>query len=302
MTRCVVYQVDAFTRERFRGNPAGVVRGGDGLREEEMQAIARELNNPETAFLLSPTEDDHEVRVRFFTPTMEVPSCGHATVAAHYVRAREEGLGPGVVMQRIGIGVLPVEIVGGGEDLEIVMTQGAVEFGDPLPDALRDEVLAALGVGAEDRDPRCPIQVVSTGHSKVLIGVADPGVLDALEPDLGALTALSRRVGSNGYFVFTLRPETDGVLSEARMFAPAIGIPEDPVTGNGNGPLGAYLVHHRLAEPIDGRLSFTGLQGRAMGRPGRVRVTVDVDEESGAPVRVRIGGHAVIVFRAELEV
>jgi len=83
-----IYQVDSFTRELFRGNPAGVVANADdGLTDEHMQNIARELNNSETAFILKPTDDTHEVCVRFFTPTMEVPSCGHATIAAHYVRS-----------------------------------------------------------------------------------------------------------------------------------------------------------------------------------------------------------------------
>ena len=89
MRRYRVYQVDSFTTEKFRGNPAGVVPDADGLSEPEMQVIARELGNPETAFVLSPDGTDHDVRVRFFTPTTEVPSCGHATIAAHYVRAVE---------------------------------------------------------------------------------------------------------------------------------------------------------------------------------------------------------------------
>ena len=81
MRRYTVYQVDAFTKEKFKGNPAGVVINADGLTEAEMQKIARELNNSETAFLFSPTSPDHDVWIRFFTPTIEVPVCGHATIA-----------------------------------------------------------------------------------------------------------------------------------------------------------------------------------------------------------------------------
>ncbi|WP_331463166.1 PhzF family phenazine biosynthesis isomerase [Konateibacter massiliensis] len=86
MKKYRVYQVDSFTRQRFHGNPAGVVSNADGLTEDQMQRIARELNNSETAFIFSPNSDDHDVEVRFFTPTTEVPLCGHATIAAHYVR------------------------------------------------------------------------------------------------------------------------------------------------------------------------------------------------------------------------
>jgi len=84
-----LYQIDAFTNRPFSGNPAGVVANAEGLTEGQMQAIARELNNSETAFLLPPQGSDHDVQVRFFTPTTEVPICGHATISAHYVRALE---------------------------------------------------------------------------------------------------------------------------------------------------------------------------------------------------------------------
>lgn len=90
MKKYTVYQVDAFTRERFKGNPAGVVTKAEGLTDAQMQAIARELNNSETAFIFPPDGPDHEVRIRYFTPTMEVPTCGHATISAHYVRAVEK--------------------------------------------------------------------------------------------------------------------------------------------------------------------------------------------------------------------
>ena len=106
-----VYQVDSFTKELFKGNPAGVVANADGLTREQMQKIARELNNSETAFILLPTDDSYQIELRFFTPTIEVPSCGHATVAAHYVRALENNLESTTVIQKIGAGILPVEII-----------------------------------------------------------------------------------------------------------------------------------------------------------------------------------------------
>lgn len=293
-----VYQVDAFTTEPFRGNPAGVVSNADGLSEAQMQAIARELNNPETAFILSPTAPDHEVWVRFFTPTTEVPSCGHATIAAHYVRAVEKQLSSCTVIQKIGIGILPVEVVAEGQDYRIVMTQGTPELSAPFSGSRRDDVVAALGLHQADLDDRCPIQIVSTGHSKVLVGIRHRATLDALEPNLPKLVELSRAIGCNGYFVFTLDSASSDILTHGRMFAPAIGIPEDPVTGNANGPLGAYLAQHRLVPIAGNRLSFRGRQGEAMGRPGTVEVTVAL--EAGVPKVVRVGGRAVIVFRGEL--
>lgn len=298
MRRYRLYQVDAFTTERFAGNPAGVVPEADGLSAAEMQAIARELNASETAFVLAPEADDHDVRVRFFTATTEVPSCGHATIAAHYVRAVEGSLPASTVVHKIGAGVLPVGIEPVGDDYRITMTQAAPEFDEPLAGATRDAVLAALDLTPEDLDPRCPVQVVSTGHSKVQIGIRDLARLHALAPDLPRLKELSGRIGCNGYYVFVLTPDDDFEV-HGRMFAPAIGIPEDPATGNANGPLGAYLVHHGLATTRAGRLTFRARQGEAMGRPGVVEV--EVEAEGTTPKVVRVSGRAVIVFRTELE-
>lgn len=293
-----LYQVDSFTTELFRGNPAGVVPNADGLTDAQMQAIAREMNCSETAFVLSPTANDHEVWERFFTPKTEVPTCGHATVAAHYVRALELDLPSCRVVQKIGAGILPVEIIREGDNYRIVMTQGAIEFENVFVGQQRDEIVAALGLNKDDLDERCPVQIVSTGHSKVMIGIRERTVLNQLRPDMSRLTQISGKIKCNGFFVFVLATDSAEVLSHGRMFAPAIGIVEDPVTGNANGPLGAYLVRHKLA-PNDGRLfQFKGQQGEAIGRLGIVDVSVEIAD--GNPKLVQIGGRAVVVFKTEL--
>jgi PhzF family phenazine biosynthesis protein len=299
MKRYRIYQVDSFTTEKFQGNPAGVVPNADGLTDTQMQAIARELNNSETAFVLNADAPDHDIRVRFFTPTIEVPSCGHATIAAHYVRAVEDSLPSSTVIQKIGAGILPVDVVRDGSDYRIVMTQGAIEFGEPFATAQTEEILAALGLAAHALDDRCPVQIVSTGHSKVLVGIRSRQTLDSLNPNLARLADISGRIGCNGYFVFTLDSATSDVLAHGRMFAPAIGSPEDPGTGNANGPLGIYLVKHGLAAPVDGTLSFRALQGEALGRPGTVEVIVEA--EGTTPKLVRVAGRAVIAFKSEIE-
>jgi PhzF family phenazine biosynthesis protein len=298
MVKYRLYQVDAFTTERFAGNPAGVVPNADGLTDHQMQAIARELNNSETAFICKPRLADHDVWVRFFTPTTEVPSCGHATIAAHYVRAVENALPTCTVVQKIGAGILPVEIIRRDASYQIVMTQAEPVFQEPLPGTQCDRIMRALGLDVGDLDENCPMQIVSTGHSKVMIGIRALDKLHSLQPDLPSLAEISRRIGCNGYYVFALTP-TDEYLVHGRMFAPAIGIAEDPVTGNANGPLGAYLVHHRLASPESGKLEFRARQGEAMRRPGVVEVSIEVEDWS--PKIVRVAGHAVIVYQSALE-
>jgi PhzF family phenazine biosynthesis protein len=295
-----LYQIDAFTTQRFGGNPAGVVSNADGLTDVQMQDIARELNNSETAFILSPTATDHEVWIRFFTPAIEVPSCGHATISAHFVRAIERNLPSCTVIQKIGIGILPVEILRQDSDYKIVMTQGKIEFSPPLTEPERSEIIAALGLSEINLDHRCPVQIVSTGHSKVLIGIKNIDVLQSLKPNLTSLAALSERIKCNGYFVFTIDPDSDDVLTHGRMFAPAIGIPEDPVTGNANGPLGAYAVKHHLVKCENGTYYFKAKQGEAMGREGIAEVEVEV--QNGEPMRVKVGGKAVVVFKTDIEI
>ena len=293
-----IYQVDSFTRKKFAGNPAGVVLDADGLSEAQMQAIARELNNSETAFVLAPEADDHDVRIRFFTPLTEVPSCGHATIAAHYVRAVEYALPSSRLKQKTGIGILPVELVKVGHNYSIHMTQGPVEFCKVLDSAELTDVLAALGLTSADLDNRGAVQIVSTGHGKVLVPLKSRNKLDSLQPDFPALQQLSQKLGCNGYFPFTLDSNESGILTFSRMFAPAIGIAEDPVTGNGNGPLAAYLIRYKMVDFDGNRFKFKGKQGVAMGRPGVAHVSVDVEDSK--PTCVRVGGQAVILFKTEI--
>lgn len=229
-----------------------------------------------------------------------MPVCGHATVAAHYVRALEKGLSNKRVYQKTGAGILPVDILRQGDDLVIVMTQGKIQFGDIIQGSDRAALLTALGLEDSDLKEGCPLQIVSTGHSKVMICLQSLARLNALRPNSDALILLSQAIACNGYYVFTADWKKDAVPVNGRMFAPAVGIMEDPVTGNANGPLGAYLVHHGLVSHDGHRFIFTARQGEAMHRPGIIRVEVGI--ENGEPVKVQISGSAVIVFKTEITI
>ena len=302
----ILYQVDSFTKEKLKGNPAGVVTNADGLTDEQMQMIAREMNNSETAFILSPDADDHKLRIRFFTPQTEVPTCGHATVAAHYVRAIENNLPSCTIKHKIGIGILPVDIVKYENDLhtgqagyKIFMTQGKPEFISTILSERQDEIISALDLNRSELNRKCPMQIVSTGHSKVMIGINSKKVLNSIKPDFFKLAEISRKIKCNGYFVFTLDSDDSEILAHGRMFAPAIGVNEDPVTGNANGPLGAYLIKHKLINIESNKTRFKAKQGEIMGRPGIIEVEVNVDD-NGKPILVKIGGEATIVFKTEI--
>jgi PhzF family phenazine biosynthesis protein len=300
MKSYTIYQIDAFTKERFKGNPAGVVVNAEGLNEDQMQAIARELNNSETAFLFPPDSDDCDGVIRYFTPKMEVPTCGHATIASLYAKAIEENLGDTIIWMKTKIGVLPFEIKKNGSDYKMYMTQGKIEFGDLIEGQLRERIFNAVGISEDDIEKNCPIQIVSTGHSKVMIGIKSRAKLNALTPNYFELAEISKIIKCNGYFIFTFDTGSKNILTCGRMFAPAVGINEDPVTGNANGPLGAYLVHYKLVKTNGSEFYFKGMQGETINRPGVIEVFVKI--QNGEPVQVKIGGEAVVVFKTRIEI
>lgn len=264
----------------------------DDLTSEQMQAAAAFAGYSETAFVLEPSDATHDVEVRYFTPSTEVPICGHATIATHYLRAQQLGLGDTTLVARTGVGNLPVTIEGRGLDAKIVMQQAPPEFGPDLTVSQTEATVRALGVDEAILSTRLPIQIVSTGHSKVMVPVTAKDRLDRLTPDMDALTAISRETGCNGFFVFVVEGPADRPSTYGRMFAPAIGIAEDPVTGNANGPVGAYLVHHGVVSLGDGA-SLLGRQGHAMGKPGVVEVRMRPTEGQG--FLVEVAGNAVHV-------
>lgn len=300
MKKYIVYQIDAFTKIKFKGNPAGVVVNADGLSDNQMQVIARELNNSETAFLLSPDDNSCDGRIRYFTPTIEVPICGHATISAMFAKAIEENLDSSILKIKTNLGVLPFEIDRQEDSIKIWMTQGQIDISQDLPEDAQNKMIECLGLTSEDIDTKCPIQISSTGHSKVMIGINSREKLNNLSPNLHNLKELSKAIGCNGYFVFTLNSNDPDILSYGRMFAPAIGIDEDPVTGNANGPLGAYLVHNGIVDVQSDKFCFRGAQGEAINREGIVEVEVSIKDTK--PCLVRIAGEAVTAFKTYIEI
>ncbi len=297
MTRRIqIHQVDAFTRQRFTGNPAGVVLNADSLEDAEMLAIARELNNADTAFILASDQPDHDVRARFFTPRTEVGFVGHATIAAHYVLSGLHGGGPR--RQRSKAGLFDIEVRGSGEDRRIAVRQSCPPLGRELNERERLAVLDALALATDELDPRCPLRIVGAGSTRLMVGVRGPEQLKQLKPDLARLTTLSAQLGAAGYFVFTLAPAARHCLTESRMFCPALGIAEDPVSGNAHGLLGAYLAHHELLAREGSRAAFCGLQGQSVNRPGRV--DVELEFRDGRLDGVWIVGQAITIFETEI--
>ena len=286
-----IYKVDAFTRQPLQGNPAGVVPFGRGLSDEEMVAVARELNFTETAFVMPSRAAD--LKLRFYTPTQEVPFCGHALVAS-LALLRELGEVPvkadhARVRVETSAGTVSVEIVRDEEGFRIDMTQVPPAFRPFAEDV--DHLLDVLGASSDDLREDLPVELAFTGLWHLLVPLTSLDALDGLLPDLRALAALNREVGALTTHVFV----EEGDAIHCRDFAPAAGIDEDPVTGSASGALGAYLLRH---DRIRAEVPITMIQGESCGRPGRARVVVKGNP--GEPTSVIVGGHAVVSVRGEI--
>ena len=292
------YQVDVFTIALFKGNPAGVVLNADGLTETEMQAIAREVNNSETAFVFKPDAGDHDLRIRYFTPNVEVPGCGHATLAACYVWAKRQGFKKRAIDVKLPTGVLPVELVGNGINRRIFLTQSSPKFENTLVGSKKSQVLNALRLQVHDL-MKAPIQIVDTGDPKIMVPLKDKNVLNNLTPDFDKLIAISMETGCNGFHAFSLDSQNGTIRTNARTFSPAVGVNEAPITGSGNGPLGAYLVRYQLVHHDNRCLQLVSKQGEDMNRSGFAYVTVKI--QNGNPISVKVGGDLRVVFNTTIE-
>ncbi len=307
-----VLLVDAFTTTVGKGNRAGVVLAAEGLDARQMQAIAAYVGVSETAFVLPPDTpassvpagipvgpDGADMRVRFFTPTVEVPVCGHATIATHFALAEARGITEANHAMDTGAGRMPVLI---GRDaagrVQVAMTQGEPQLGRALDVADVTAIAAALRIPVEAVRTDIPTQYVSTGSQTVILPLRDTNTLHDMQPDFGALTALAPRVGTTIYAFALADPEAD-YLIDGRCFAPSEGIDEDPVTGMANGPAGVYLAAHGLL-PREETLSYVARQGYAMGKEGFVEVTVYRFGE--AVVAAQITGLAVQAGVLQLQV
>jgi PhzF family phenazine biosynthesis protein len=295
-----IFQVDAFTATRFTGNPATVVLDADGQSDATLLAVAREFSHAEVAFVFAANAPDHDVRLRFFNARKEAPFVGHATVAAHSVLLALGRRTVGAYRQHSGTGIIEVaagvEEHAAGPENVIEFRQTVPEMDAPLPFKTTLRVAEALRLPATQLHEIMPARLARKGSTRILVPIAETRQLDALAPNNDTLVALGNELGADGFFVFALNRNSDEWSTEARMFCPALGIPEDPVSGNAHAMLAAYLWD--LGQFGKNSTTFIGRQGRQMKRPGQVNVRLEVDQ--GSLVAAHIGGTAVIVSEGTL--
>ena len=269
---------DVFTDTPLAGNQLAVFTDARDLDPLTMQALARETNFSETVFVLRPSVDDADVRIMIFTPAAELPFAGHPTLGSAFVLA-----GP---LQKI---VLRIETARGVVPVTLEREGARISFGwmeQPLPTwepfAQAAELLAALGV----ERATAPVELYDNGMQNVMVGLGSAAEVAALEPDMNAVG----RANDRGTMCFA--PAAVGW--KVRMFAPALGVAEDPATGSAAGPLAVHLARH-------GQTAFGDeieiAQGVEIGRPSQLYARADGSADGLE--RVQVGGAAVIVARGE---
>ena len=287
---------DVFTSQPLLGNQLAVFPDARGLTTAGMQAIAHEINFSETTFIFPPERSDTDVRMRIFTPAVEMPMAGHPTVGSTFALAHVGVIEP--ARQRfvfgLNVGPTPVDLVWENGRLQFAwMTQAPPSFGAPVAD--RDAVARAIGLGESDLAAGLPIQEVTCGVPYLLVPLRDREAVDRAAPPSAnfELPGVPRAHPAILVFAHDIR-QPDSTYS--RMFAPGLGVVEDPATGSAAGPLGCYLVQHRLV-PGDTPIRIVNTQGVKMGRASRIHMAI-----TGAPdaiTDVRVGGEAVLVAHGE---
>ncbi len=286
-------QVDAFTERPLEGNPCAIVFDADDLPPETMQAIAREMNLSETAFVIRSTIAD--VGARYFTPAEEIPLAGHPTIATIHAlietgRLKLAGAHTTISLE-LRVGPITVEVKDEGVSPLVVMSQKPPQF---LRVYAPGDVLPAFGLTWDDALTGLPIQTVSTGTPQLMIPVRDHEALRRAQMQVNAYTALRASGDFFSPHLFCLGGATPAGQTFARHFGTPPDTMEDPFTGSATGGMAAYLWRYGLLESP----RFVAEQGHWMGRPGAAQVEVVGPRDKIETVKV--GGRAVTVLQGEL--
>jgi trans-2,3-dihydro-3-hydroxyanthranilate isomerase len=288
---------DVFTESPLLGNQLAVFTDARGLTTGLMQRMTNEMNFAESTFILPPERPDTNVRMRIFTPHLEMPMAGHPTIGSTFALAHTGVIAPGTSRFAFGLNIGPVQVdlEWEGQELRFAwMTQRPPVFAETIEQGL---TAAAIGLTPADLVAGLPAQLVSCGVPYVLVVLRDRETVDRAVCDVAGITRLCDRFGAEtAVFLFCLTPDADDTVY-SRMFAPAHGVAEDPATGSASGPLGCYLVEHGLVR-ADAQRRITSRQGVAMGRASRIHVAIE--GASGAITDVKVGGQAVLVGSGEL--
>ena len=289
---------DVFTEEVFGGNPLAVFPDAAGIPEDLMQKIAFELNLSETTFVLPPANSANHFRVRIFTPRKELPMAGHPTIGTAFALLKEGRIrldgAEALVRFEEGVGPIPVSIVNAKDRFpRITMTQPAPIFGPEFSD--REKIATMLSIHPSELHDHLVIEPVSTGVPFLFVPVRNLAIIEKLKVRSDMLD--DPGLPSAMIFAFTTETKRKGSTVHGRMFAPSLGITEDPATGGAVGPLGCYLLQHGLVNDDQAKQIIVE-QGFEMGRPSILHVSIA--RTNGKIHEVKVGGSCIATGEGKL--
>lgn len=284
--------VDVFTDRAFGGNQLAVFTNGRGLSAGVMQAVAKELNLSETTFVRPPEDQENDYRVRIFTPAVELPMAGHPTIGTSFILATERMVERAsretTIKLEEGVGAIPVTIEWNDEAPEFIeMSQPLPTFGPRFGDVNVIAEMLSLEPGAIT-DTGLPMEVVSCGVPFLFVPLRSLDAARRIRFRLDVWDRTLREFAAPHVFVFTRETESEGSTVHSRMFAPASGSSEDPATGGASGPLGCYLVRHKVL-PQAREVLCVSEQGLEMGRPSFIKIRIGLNDRDEINA-VRVGG------------
>ena len=291
------YTLDVFTKRALAGNPLAVVLDSDGLNDQAMQSIAKEFNLSETVFLFPPKDQAQRAALRIFTPATELPFAGHPTVgtAVLFAVLDNQASSSFGLEEHVGLVSCTASRISDREgDAIFSLPRLPERFAEPAPSSM---IAEALGVSVDEIgfDHHQPI-IASAGVGFNFVPLKTKDAVTRAFIKGAQWTETFKAAGRPNVFVYTRETVEREYHFHARMFAPHLGIGEDPATGSAVAGFARAFVD--FEKPADGTHRIVIEQGYAMGRPSQI--TLEMDIAKGALVAARIGGSAVIVSEGTL--
>ncbi|ADR23677.1 phenazine biosynthesis protein PhzF [Marivirga tractuosa] len=299
MANTIKFQlIDVFTSEPFGGNPLAIFDHADGLSADQMLKIAKELNLSESVFLKKPSAEA-DVKMRIFTPGMELPTAGHPTIGTSFYLLKEKGIDPkkeNELLLEQNIGNLKVQYEKKkGKISKILMEQPLPKFEQTFKD--KKLVASLISIDEDDIEEDYPCRIVNCGNPFLIIPIRSLEAVQNLKLNNELFSEILDEIFVTGVMAFTMETQNPNHLTHSRMFAPHIGVAEDPATGSAHGPLACYLHNYNMADLSELAI---GEQGYELGRPSQVKMKIA--QEEGKISKVMVGGSCVHMGHGEIRI
>lgn len=290
--------IDVFTSVPFGGNPLAIFDKADELSAEQMLKIAKELNLSESVFLHK-ASNEADVKMRIFTPGMELPTAGHPTIGTAFYLLKQKGIAPKKANELLleqNIGDLKVQYEKKEEEIsKILMEQPLPKFEQTFKD--RKLVASLLSITEDEIEEDFPCRIVNCGNPFLIIPIKTLKSVQKLKLNNELFSEILDEIFITGVMAFTTETQNPEHITHSRMFAPHIGVAEDPATGSAHGPLASYLHNYNICDLSE--LSI-GEQGYELERPSQLKMKIE--QEAGKISKVMVGGSCVHMGNGEIRI